>query len=691
MCSCASDSLNMSDSAFFATDEERASATAHMHEMKNKIGGLLEKQTKARLVAEGLMSECSEEEKKAEIVPSEPIVNEAEPAMSMEKREEVEQDTLESQEIDDVLGFLLPPGTVPKKCSNFGLMYNKKALDGWVRQPSACCGAASIAGAWNALMDVHRADADALSHTTVLQVYRAMMLDMIEKKQKSFERRLGADIDPLLEAISVGLQSLGRKIGGKKAVGVTKKAVMAIVRRMAREFYVQRERERESEETDGLEKEQDGEAEGDKSGEDDKHADLVLPPIRSDSPGSTSSPADKEDCSLPTSAPVSARNRVGSNGVLPNIDQPWGTRRSAIECIVELMQADGHDFATAAASTKEQEQEQEQEQDASLRGEDGVPVEVDVTALPEKDRLAVGYREGEEEEEDEDEEGEDDDEVLISNVSFGAKNKRKAGKVSSSSVWDWGKDLMALLKNIAGLKKLCAERPSTAAIGNWGILQAVARMSTECAEPSLGKDGVQARLFLGKKKMKTSKIDVPVARTDDASKIASQWDALRAAFSHEEQCLLFHLKNHYALIFAMREWTEMVEDPLEAQGKAAGAAPCTEAPGDSVSRGDTPTEAPGDSVSRGDTSSAEPEPRTSCRLVKKVTRQILTARKGQRPTAWIDFSEVRNQVLGWEGYKIMALSRGPAFSAQEVRRSRQIDPLANQEQLQARLAYTIAL
>ena len=39
------------------SEAERASATAHLHAMKAQIGGLLEKQTKSRLIKEGLMTE----------------------------------------------------------------------------------------------------------------------------------------------------------------------------------------------------------------------------------------------------------------------------------------------------------------------------------------------------------------------------------------------------------------------------------------------------------------------------------------------------------------------------------------------------------------------------------------------------------------------------------------------------------
>ena len=59
------------------------------------------------------------------------------------------------------------------------------------------------------------------------------------------------------------------------------------------------------------------------------------------------------------------------------------------------------------------------------------------------------------------------------------------------------------------------------------------------------------------------------------------------------------MKNHYALIFATREWYD--------------------------------------------------------ELTQQYVRQVLTARKGQRPTVWIDFDEVREVLLSWDGYKIMVI------------------------------------
>lgn len=144
--------------------------------------------------------------------------------------------------------------------------------------------------------------------------------------------------------------------------------------------------------------------------------------------------------------------------------------------------------------------------------------------------------------------------------------------------------------------KLGGDKPTTAPIGNWGILEAVSILSERFGLGTM----IQARLFMGKKKTRQSKVDVPLSSKDKTVQIESQWDALKAAFQRMDTALLFHLTNHYALIFALREWYDVEKN---------------------------------------------------CNV-----RQLLAARKGQRPTAWIDFEEARDIMLGWEGYKIMAIT-----------------------------------
>lgn len=148
-------------------------------------------------------------------------------------------------------------------------------------------------------------------------------------------------------------------------------------------------------------------------------------------------------------------------------------------------------------------------------------------------------------------------------------------------------------------RKLGERSPSTAAIGNQAVLGGV-RLLTEVA--NLGQV-VEAKLFMGVKRGSKSKLTVSVTLTDSTGTIKTQWDAVCAAFSERNSILLFHLRNHYALIFALREYE-----------LASG----------------------------------------------EMKREVLTARKGQRPTAWLDFNEVREIVLSWEGYKIMKVTLSEA-------------------------------
>merc|ERR1711865_364653 len=95
------------------------------------------------------------------------------------------------------------------------------------------------------------------------------------------------------------------------------------------------------------------------------------------------------------------------------------------------------------------------------------------------------------------------------------------------------------------------------------------------------------------------------SKEDGSEAIEQQWAALKSGFSKSTSALLFHLTTHYALIYAWREWVE------DANGQDA----------------------------------------------PRARRQILTARKGQRPTVWMDFEEARDIMNSWSGYHIMQIQR----------------------------------
>jgi hypothetical protein len=63
---------------------------------------------------------------------------------------------------------------------------------GWVKQPSPCCAAAAVAGAWNALGCMDRSHPSALHFPDVIAIYCTILREQIERLSQSFERKLGA-------------------------------------------------------------------------------------------------------------------------------------------------------------------------------------------------------------------------------------------------------------------------------------------------------------------------------------------------------------------------------------------------------------------------------------------------------------------------------------------------------------------
>ena len=102
--------------------------------------------------------------------------------------------------------------------------------------------------------------------------------------------------------------------------------------------------------------------------------------------------------------------------------------------------------------------------------------------------------------------------------------------------------------------------------------------------------------------------------------------------------LVFHLKNHYALVFALREWTYEAADGAADGGEAA------------------PRDGAGAARDGGGGEAAAAAARANAKHTVAV-RQLLTSRRGQRPSAWIDWDEARATMLGWEGYKMMLVER----------------------------------
>ncbi|CAK9014984.1 Hypothetical protein SCF082_LOCUS12561 [Durusdinium trenchii] len=164
---------------------------------------------------------------------------------------------------------------------------------------------------------------------------------------------------------------------------------------------------------------------------------------------------------------------------------------------------------------------------------------------------------------------------------------------------NWKKELSELLSKRQGVLRLRAERPNTADVGSFGVRQAAEQLAiARKTEP------IKVTTLLARKGSVKS-IGAPLTKSDTEAEVHKQWCLLKTAFSTPSCVLLFHLTNHYALVFAWREW----QDAQDTEH-----APC-------------------------------------------LRRQILTARRGQRPGAWMDFEEVRRILLGWTGYHLLSLRR----------------------------------
>lgn len=105
-----------------------------------------------------------------------------------------------------------------------------------------------------------------------------------------------------------------------------------------------------------------------------------------------------------------------------------------------------------------------------------------------------------------------------------------------------------------------------------------------------------------------SRAETIVSARDSADSINEQWALLCSYLQVSDTALIFHLENHYSVIYGIREWKMLANVR--------------------------------DGVQR-----------------ETSVQQILVGKPGQSPNRWIDWEDVRASLLGWQGYGIVAVQR----------------------------------
>lgn len=117
-------------------------------------------------------------------------------------------DTSDEEDITDLHQYLLPPTDTLKTCQTFGMHYHRCLFEAWVKQPSPCCAASSLASAINALLNIKRSYHGALNHQDILAVYSCMYMEKVSQKLLSLKRQIGGDVLTLLEQLASNMKSL---------------------------------------------------------------------------------------------------------------------------------------------------------------------------------------------------------------------------------------------------------------------------------------------------------------------------------------------------------------------------------------------------------------------------------------------------------------------------------------------------
>ena len=495
--------------------------------------------------------------------------------------------------------------------ASWGLHVSGAVHGGWVKQTSPACAAAVVAGAWNALAcggDRHAPGALRQEH--VVAHLEDVLREAIASKRARFERMLGAPVGDFIEALmdAIAADPSGKTLGGKSKAepGMRRREVMRIVATLVESRGEPELRDRES---------------------------------RAAAPAAASAPAEdatdrtgtspEETCVSRGESPAVSRGDspadptpMSSFGALAALAREDAARRAASDDSHDDSDDDScDDSASEPASNDENDEnglgpasnasavEREQSGEdlvaalaAGVPGFGGAETMNEKSVHSKKKKKTTTKKKA-------------PPPGLLARLSRAAPSNGAAPNDAAPTIdhqprrptepWRWRKDLWEILRKMSGLEKLTRPRPSTAAFGNWGVAEAFRRVSDAAAQSADPADPapaprVSCRVVVGAKTRLRKDLPVPLARGASDEAIEREWRRLTTLFAADGSALIFHLKNHYALVHALRERTDR-------DGRR--------------------------------------------------TREMLTARRGQRPNAWIPWEEARSTMLRWSGYAIMQATR----------------------------------
>jgi len=522
--------------------------------------------------------------------------------------------------------------------ASWGLHVSGAVHGGWVKQTSPACAAAVVAGAWNALAcggDRHAPGALRQEH--VVAHLEDVLREAIASKRARFERMLGAPVGDFIEALmdAIAADPSGKTLGGKSKAepGMSRREVMRIAATLVESRGEPELRDHESRAAapPAAPAENATDRTGRRSSFDEtcsySRGESPADPIRATTMHSLDDSLEKCESRPPPTSSFGADPKpapMSSFGALAALAREDAARRAA----------SGDDDGASDLNDDDDDDDDSDDDDSEPdsndeNDENGLGSASNASAVDERSEedlvaaLAAGVSGfggvGKTKKKSADSKKKRNKKktkapppgllARLSRATPSSSNDRETTdhlnpKPVRTEPWRWRKDLWEILRKMAGLEKLTRPRPSTAAFGNWGVAEALRRVSAAAqpADPGLapGPPRVSCRVVVGAKTRLRKDLPVPLARGASEEAIEREWRRLTSLFASDGSAMIFHLKNHYALVHALRERTDR-------DGRR--------------------------------------------------TREMLTARRGQRPNAWIPWEEARSTMLRWSGYAIMQATR----------------------------------